>query len=48
MTSAVVAICERCGRLFYRTPGKFCDVPACQGWVHHIDRTRVASDEEGR
>lgn len=36
--TAVVAFCERCGRLFYTSPGKFCDVPLCRGWVHHVAR----------
>ena len=38
MKPILLAVCERCGRQFYTPVGKFCDVPTCRGWVHHIDR----------
>lgn len=41
MSRLVLAFRERCGRLFHSLPpGKFCDEPTCQGWLHHIDRGR--------
>jgi hypothetical protein len=40
-----LAYCETCGRLFYTLIGKFCDVPTCRGYIHHIERRRASHSQ---
>lgn len=37
----ILAFCTRCGREFYTASSarKFCDVPTCKGYLHHVDRS---------